>query len=241
MQYLCLVIQRDITRAQNINRELAAFGFRPHHVTTIRLALQVTRQWRFDVALVDADCFPEPHLVELLAAMRDAKLPIIVSSDATDESVHIRRLEDGATGLVSKSNSLRLIALRLRKIAELRRQEVRDLPQHVELGPLRIDTRRARASVGGEPLEVSSRQLEILLTLATRPGEFVQRQDFSSSSRYSSDEGSRSLDMHVSRLRAKLRQAGCDALRIHTVHGLGYTMCCSEEDADVDGVSTLNA
>jgi DNA-binding response OmpR family regulator len=108
------------------------------------------------------------------------------------------------------------------------------------VGPLLIDTRRAKVSVQEAPLELSSRQFEILLLLATRAGEFVHRQDFAATSRHPGEEGSRSVDMHVSRIRSKLRQMGRSGLCIYTVHGLGYCLSYKEEeDSTIEQATTL--
>ncbi len=239
MHFLCLVIQSDPALARATNRGLEPYGLRPYHVNTIKSALRVIRQWRFDVVLLDGDGFGD-RVPDMLTLLRDTNVPIVVSSGPFDEETQLRRLEQGATAMVPKLESMRLTALRLRKLAELRRHETNDLPAEVRLGPLLIDTRRARASVQGAPLELSSRQFEILLLLATRPGEFVHRQDFTSTSRHSGEEGSRSVDMHVSRIRSKLRQMGRSGLCIYTVHGLGYCLSYKEEDSTAEQAATLS-
>jgi DNA-binding response OmpR family regulator len=236
MHFLCLVIQSDPVLAGATHRGLDLYGLRPYHVASAKSALAALRQWRFDVVLLDADGFGE-GVADLLAQLRETTVPIVVSSSRFDEETQIRRLEQGATALVARLEPMRLTALRLRKLAELRRDEARDLPLEVRLGPLLIDTRRARASVQGRPLELSSRQFEILLRLATRPGEFVHRKDFASSARHPGEEGSRSVDMHVSRIRSKLREAGTSGLLIYTVHGLGYCLSFDEERSVVEQAS----
>jgi DNA-binding response OmpR family regulator len=239
MHYLCLVIQGEPVLASATHRVLELYGLRPYHVKTIKSALSVVRQWRFDVGLLDADSFGD-QVAAMLTLLRETQVPIVVSSSRFDEETQLRRLEQGATALVATQESMRLTALRLRKLAELRRDDTVDLPAEVRLGSLLIDTRRARASVHDRPLELSSRQFEILLLLATRPGEFVHRQDFASTSRHAGDEGSRSVDMHVSRIRSKLRDMGRSGLFIYTVHGLGYCLSCKEEDQTVEQARTLS-
>ena len=228
MHFLCLIIRIDPVLAGSTNRVLELYGLRPYHVDSIETALSALRQWRFDAVLLDADSVGE-RVSEMLTLLRETQVPIVVSSIPCDEETQFRRLEQGATATAAKLEPMRLTALRLRKLAELRRHETSSLPAEVRLGPLLIDTRRAAASVGERPLELSPRQFEILLLLATRPGEFVHRQEFASSARHSGDEGSRSVDMHVSRIRSKLRALACSGLFIHTVHGLGYCLSFKEE------------
>jgi DNA-binding response OmpR family regulator len=241
MQFLCLVVQRDIVSAQEINRGLARAGLRPYHVSAIKPALSAVRQWCFDVAMLDAEGFTAQQVFDVLAALRETRVPVVVSLSAPDEASQIRHLEQGATTLVGKPDSLRVTALRLRKLAELRRQDARGMPEQVQVGPLLIDSRRARASIDGVALELSSRQFGILLLLATRAGEFVHRQEFISTARHPGEEGSRSVDMHVSRIRAKLRQAGSEGLAIYTVHSLGYSLCYRSEDSTTGEMLALSA
>ncbi len=231
MHFLCLVIQSDPALARATNRGLEAYGLKPYHVNTIKSAVGVLGQWRFDVVMLDADGFGD-RVPDMLTLLRETNVPIVVSSSALEEDAQIRQLEHGATALVTKPASIRLTALRLRKLAELGHQDLREVSPEVRLGPLLIDTRRARASVNDTPLELTARQFEILLLLATRAGEFVHRQDIASTSRHSSGEGSRSIDMHISRLRSKLRDARQSGLRIHTVYGLGYCLSYKDEQAN---------
>jgi two-component system OmpR family response regulator len=231
--FLCLVIQGDPFVARATHRVLELYGLRPYHVRTLASAVSVARQWRFDVVLLDADSFGD-RVADMLTLLRETQVPIVVSSSPFDEETQLRRLEQGATATVPKVGSMRLTALRLRKLAELGHHDTHDLSAEVRLGPLLIDTRRARASVHDRPLELSSRQLEILLLLATRSGEFVHRQDFASTSRHGGEEGRRSVDMHVSRIRCRLREMGRSGLFIHTVHGLGYCLSYTAEETTVE-------
>ena len=107
------------------------------------------------------------------------------------------------------------------------------MPTIVRLGPLAIDTRRSRASLADAPMDLSLRQFEILLLLAVRAGEFVHRQDIANTLRQGREEGSRSIDMHISRIRRKLQESGPNGLAIGTVYGLGY--CLTFETTNVVG------
>ena len=90
---------------------------------------------------------------------------------------------------------------------------------------------RATASVGDAPLALTTGEFELLLLLASRPGEFVHRDTIGRTlgSAASAGEGRRSADMHVCRIRKKLRDAGARTLRVETVYGRGY--CLRFEEA----------
>ena len=231
MHYLCLVIQSDATSAHLTNAGLSAYGLKPYHVTSIESAVDVVGQWKFDVVMLDADGF-ESSVPEMLEALRDCQVPVVVSSSCSDEEdFQISQLEHGATSLVLKSASVRLTALRLRRLAELRRHGTNEVPTTLHLGPLVVDTRRSKASICDTPMDLSSRQFEILLLLTTRAEEFVHRQDIASAIRQGREESSRSIDMHISRIRRKLRIAGDGSISIRTVYGLGYCLTTSAAES----------
>ena len=89
------------------------------------------------------------------------------------------------------------------------------------------------ASVDGVDLKLSSSPFEILLLLATRTGDSVHRQEIAERLRQGRGDGSRSIDMHISRIRRRLREAGEDGLNIHTIFGRGYSL--TYRDATVGG------
>jgi DNA-binding response OmpR family regulator len=233
MVYLCLVVQQDATAARATNGALEKFGLKPYNVQTLTSALSILGQWRFDIVLIDADGFGD-RVLHLLSDLAKSRLPIVVSSSAKDEDAQIHLLELGATECVSKPSSIRLVALRLRRLAEIQRQKPPDVAPEVRLGPLLLDTHRVRASVSGVPLELTTRQFDFLLLLALRAGEFVHRQTIATTIRLRSDEGSRSIDMLVSRIRRKLREAGDARLSIHTIYGRGYSLAFASDPSIAD-------
>ena len=103
-----------------------------------------------------------------------------------------------------------------------------DQPQElteVRFGPLRLDPRRASASIGTTPITLTAGEFELLLVLASRPGELVHRQAIARTFGHAqSSDARRSADMHVCRIRKKLRDAGGHALQVETVYGRGYLL-----------------
>lgn len=228
MFYLCLVVQADEAIAKVTNRSLEASGIKPYSVQSIASALSIIRQWRFDVVLFDADGFGE-RTPRMLAELRKTRLPVLAISSESDEQEQIRMFESGATEFVAKPTSLRLTAIRLQRLVDLQREKPADVPPEIRLGPLLLDTRRALASVGPNDLALTTRQFDLLLLLTVRSGEFVHRQAIASALGQRSNEGSRSTDMLISRIRRKLREAGDDRLQVLTVHGRGYCLRYSQE------------
>ena len=96
----------------------------------------------------------------------------------------------------------------------------------VSLGELRLDPRREAAFYGDRPLALTGGEFELLLLLAARPGGYVHRGTIMRSLRRSGAGGEprRSADMHVCRIRRKLREAGASSLALETIHGRGYAL-----------------
>jgi DNA-binding winged helix-turn-helix (wHTH) protein len=143
-----------------------------------------------------------------------------------------------APEVIVKPASPRLIAAKLHRLVEIANERPGaagdERRKVVRLGALRLDPRRAAASVGDVPLALTTGEFELLL-LASRPGEFVHRDTIArtlGSPASGAGEGRRSADMHVCRIRKKLRDAGAHSLRVETVYGRGYCLRLEEEVAE---------
>lgn len=227
MFHICLVLQADPALARETCRGLESSGLKAYHVQSLAAGMSIMAQWSFDVVLMDADGFGA-RVPDILSELHKTRLPILVMVSDADEPLQIRMLEAGATELAPKPSALRLTALRLRKLADIQRQKPPDVPAEVRLGPLVLDTKRAAASVGGMPLELTNRQFDLLLLLTVRRGEFVHRESIAATLRQRGAEASRSTDMIICRIRRKLRESGEDRLTINTVHGRGYCLLFTE-------------
>ena len=94
------------------------------------------------------------------------------------------------------------------------------------LGELRLDPRRAEAFYRDRSLALTGGEFELLLLLAGRSDSFVHRGTIMRSLGRAGAAGEprRSADMHVCRIRRKLREAGASSLALETIHGQGYAL-----------------
>jgi two-component system, OmpR family, response regulator RstA len=236
---LCLIVAADAAIAPAFNRDFDALGFKPYKVETFVSAFGLIRQWQFDALIVDGDGYGE-SLLHALPELRDcSNAPIVLLWSDTGERRQIEALQGGATEIIAKPASPRLIAAKLHRLVEIAQErpsgagdERRNI---VRLGTLRLDPRRAAASVGDKPLALTTGEFELLLLLASRPGEFVHRDTIArtlGSPSAGAGEGRRSADMHICRIRKKLRDAGARSLRVDTVYGRGYCLRLEPDVAD---------
>lgn len=227
MLYLCLIIQKD-SSAQAHTKLLESVGLKPYTVSSIRAGMNLLLQWRFDLVALDAHGFGD-DLHHTLVALQRSNLPVVVVNSGADEDEQIRLLEHGATEVQSVSMSAKSLGMRLRKLAELRGERPTNVSPIVRLGPLTLDTQEITASVNSQPLDLTGQQFELLLLLVTKAGEFVHRQTIASTLRSQRGAGSRSIDMHVVRIRQKLRSTGEMGLAVRTIRGQGYSLTFDEQ------------
>lgn len=235
MPYSCLIIECDSEFAAAATRELPGFGFKPFLAHTSESALALVQQWRFDAAVVDADGFGPGYVHVLRRLQPEFRSPVVLLSQPQDERNQILSLECGATEIVDKPASPRLLAAKMRRLIEVGGREAEADAQQVRLGPLTMHARRGLTTVGEVALRLTMHQFELLFLLASRPGQFVDRETIAMHLRGTPEEIGRSADVHVYRIRRKFREHGIDCLRLDTVYGRGYALSLDEGDSQGSG------
>lgn len=169
---------------------------------------------------------------ELCEKLREhVDTPIIVISNVEDEADRVRLLESGGVDdYVAKPFSPRELVARMR--AHIRRARGKTGPQReLRVGPLSIDRSAMRASLRDRPLVLTTYEFQLLKTLAERAGRVVSREVVVDTVRGSADEAfDRSVDIHISHLRAKLGDDPRNPRFIKTVRGAGYMLATQADD-----------
>ncbi len=154
-----------------------------------------------------------------------SRVPIIMVSARNSEIDAVVGLEIGADDYVSKPFRLRELIARVR--AALRRtpsEEIRgDRAEVVEVGDVRIDTVRHEVVVRSEQVSIPLKEFELLELLMANAGRVLTRDtliDRVWGSNYFGD--TKTLDVHVKRLRSRIEQDPAVPSRIVTVRGVGY-------------------
>jgi DNA-binding response OmpR family regulator len=98
-------------------------------------------------------------------------------------------------------------------------------PEMQRFGDVAVDFRRMTATRGGEPLDLSPREFAILACLAARRGEVVTREQLLQVVwGYETLPLTRTVDMHIAKLRRKIEPDPAEPTVIVTVHGAGYRL-----------------
>jgi DNA-binding response OmpR family regulator len=165
-------------------------------------------------------------LRKLRANRKSAQVPIIIISAKGDESDIVVGLELGADDYVAKPFNMSILIARINAL--LRRFQVSDVPQKlVSAGPIEIDTDRLRVTVDGEPVSLTRTEFGILYALVTAKGRVLTRNQLINEAIGSNAiVANRTIDVHITSLRAKLGKA---KELVETVRGVGYRYSVVEE------------
>jgi DNA-binding response OmpR family regulator len=151
------------------------------------------------------------------------RVGLIVISARADEIDRVTALELGADDYLAKPFGPREVVARCRAL--LRRLHRDTAASVVSIGDLEIDLDRFEARIAGESIDLTAKEIQLLVALARTPGRLITREELAEEV-WGTNIGlvSRSIDVHLSSLRRKL---GDDARRpryIQTVHGLGFRL-----------------
>ena len=232
---LCLILSADAPHVSALQSHLKAQGLKLYGARDFGSARLILEQWRFDAVLCDGEGNePDATLDTVRSLRREQRAPIVVLAPPGNEEALIASLAAGATELIARTASPRLIALKLLRLIELGAGANDAERFAVSLGELRLDPRREEAVFRDRALPLTGGEFELLLLLAARPNGFVHRDTIKRTlGRASSGESRRSADMHVCRIRRKLREAGASSLALETVYGHGYALRLRDDAVDL--------
>ncbi|MGH7392189.1 MAG: response regulator [Candidatus Rokuibacteriota bacterium] len=198
-------------------------GYRCRTASTGPQALAEARASRPDLVVLDL-MLPEMDGLDvcrrLRADPRTAQLPIIMLTAKADEVDRVVGLEIGADDYVAKPFSPKELVARVRAV--LRRGRSRADAAVLRAGHITVDPARHAVEVGGARVELTPKEFDLLHALMEASGRVLSREhllDHVWGYARAGEVESRTVDVHVRRLRAKL---GDEGRRIATVKGVGY-------------------
>ena len=234
MSTTILLVEDDLSIAENVALALAREGLECRHVALAQEALAQLRVGGVDLVILDVG-LPDGNGFDLCRTLRGfSEVPIIFLSARTDEIDRVVGLEIGADDYVPKPFSPRELAARVKSILRRSRRAVEipaaapaSSPPSELAAPRRlieVDPERARVWCRGVALELSRSEYLILKTLAARPERVFSRGELMDAAGLAEASLERSVDTHIKSLRAKLAAAAPDADPIRTHRGLGYSL-----------------
>jgi DNA-binding response OmpR family regulator len=217
---LVLVAEDEAAIAELAAMYLTRDGFGVHIESDGLAALAAVRRLRpvavvLDIGLSGMDG------IEICKTMRTDGdwTPVLFVTARDDELDRLLGLEIGADDYLTKPFSPRELAARVRTVL---RRSAGSLPpaETYSAGGTRVDVIRRRVWAGEAEIALTSTEFDLLAHLLRRPGQvFTREQLLSSVWGYSASAGTRTVDVHIAQLRAKLG----DESPLRTVRGIGYS------------------
>jgi DNA-binding response OmpR family regulator len=187
-------------------------------------AERIVSQQRFDLILLDL-MLPQISGEQLCTRWRQQGLqtPIIMVTAKGLERERVVGLDLGADDYVTKPFSLEELLARIKAV--LRRTDPgRSVGQAFAFGGWQVDVAALKAMQGRAAVELSPREAQIILYFAANPNRVVSREELYEKVWHDqmTDLGTRTVDMHVAKLRSKIEADCANPIIIKTVRGAGY-------------------
>ncbi len=218
-----LLIEDDQRIRQALATRLAERG---HHVESTAKAMEgVQRAVEGDADVVVLDLgLPDVDGADALQMIRAvSEVPVIVATARDDQDEIVRIFDAGADDYVIKPYSTDHLEARIRAL--LRRAGPVEESGRLVIGGLVIDTDAHEVALDGTPLELSSKEFDLLAYLAERPGKMIGKRELLAAVwRQPYGGADKTVDVHLSWLRKKLGETAAEPRYIHTRRGIGVKL-----------------
>ena len=214
------IVEDDPVLADGLARSLPAADYAVDGTADGGEADHVLASQNFDLVILDVG-LPKLDGFEVLRRLRPrgSRVPVLVLTAHDALGDRVRGLDLGADDYLTKPFDLPELEARVRALIRRGQSGGSSLITH---GALTLDIAGRRATLAGEPLELSARELGVLEVLMLRSGRVVNKEQLAEEL-YGWDEevGPNAIEVYVHRLRRKLEPSG---VSIRTIRGLGYLL-----------------
>jgi DNA-binding response OmpR family regulator len=232
MEHKILIVEDDPTLLETLEYNLARQDYDVTRAADGVTGLALARQERPDLIVLDI-MLPGLDGLEVCRILRqEMNVPILMLTARAEEIDKIVGLEVGADDYMTKPFSMRELLVRvkamLRRVRLIReeveaKEEAQASDQRLAFGDLSVDLMRREVTWQGQPVRLKPKEYDLLVFLARNRGMALSRDlilervwgwDY--------DGGTRTVDVHVRWLRAKIEADPAKPSRIVTVRGVGY-------------------
>ena len=217
---LVLVVEDETTIADLLRLYLTREGYGVHVERDGRAGLAAARSLSPVAIILDVG-LPEIDGTEVCRRLRadDDWVPVLFCTARDDEIDRVLGLELGADDYITKPFSPREVVARVKSV--LRRTDGPATAQApLSLGAVHVDRTTRRVTVDGVDVDLTATEFDLLAHLMRSPGRVFSREQLLSEVwGYAAVVGTRTVDVHVAQVRAKLG----DASPVRTVRGVGYS------------------
>jgi two-component system phosphate regulon response regulator OmpR len=219
-----LIVDDDRRIRDLLSRYLAHEGYR---VTTANNAAEARAKLNgmdFDLLILDV-MMPGENGLDLARSLRQSSgVPILVLSARGEPEMRIKGLEIGVDDYVAKPFEPRELSLRVASILKRAQPPAPAAAESVRFGDFVFHIARRELKRGDEVVHLTDRERDMLVVLATHPGETVPRMALAGSG---NPVNERAVDVQINRLRRKIERDPTNPLIVQTVRGIGYRLVVS--------------
>jgi len=225
-----LMIEDDESLSAMVGEYLGARGIEVTAKSEAESGLELLKRGDFDALILDV-MLPDLDGFEVCRRVRaESNLPILMLTARGEDTDRIVGLELGADDYLPKPFNPRELLARLRAI--LRRSATpKTSSRSLRFGRLEIDRDARTVRVEGEEKSLTGHQFDLLCALAENAGRVLSREALMNHLRgHGLDAFDRSIDVHISRIRAAIEDDPRRPRRVITVRGAGYVFAQKQDD-----------
>ena len=220
-----LTVEDDESIRRGIVDALEYAGYEVLQAGDGETGMKMAVQRSYDLLLLDL-VLPGPSGLDILRAVRATRptQPVIILTAKGEEADRVEGLRDGADDYVVKPFSVKELLARVEAVLRRSPERPTDLQQvAVQCGTIDFARREIRY-MDATRVELSEKEAEVLRYLVTNAGRAIARDELLSNVWRISPKGvsTRTIDMHIARLREKLRDDSAEPRVLLTVRGKGY-------------------
>jgi len=220
-----LVVEDDEAMAVALRDGFEYEGYEVVRAADGEEGLSLARSESPDLVILDV-MLPKMNGLDVCQRLRSEgnQVPIIMLTARGQEIDKVLGLKLGADDYVTKPFSFMELLARLEAVLRRSGGQAALTPGSViRFGDVTVDFERHEAAKGGEPLELTPRELRLLRFLVEHQGQVVSREQLLDGVwGYETIPFTRTVDTHIAKLRKKIEDEPSDPRFIVTVHGLGY-------------------
>jgi two-component system, OmpR family, response regulator RegX3 len=220
------LLEDESEQIERISRLLDAAGHRVHSFARGRALLSSLRSETFELVILDWEV-PGMSGLDVLRAIRARVGPperVLFLTHRDSEADVVEALQAGADDFLIKPARDRELLARIEALGR-RAQGSAQPSESIELPPFRIDRANHRVERDGKPLELTRREFEVASLLFCNLGQVLSRGHIMEAVwGQSAATNTRTVDMHVSRVRQVLGLSAAIGLRLTAIYGFGYRL-----------------
>jgi two-component system, OmpR family, phosphate regulon response regulator OmpR len=222
------LIEDDLRLAEMVSSYLGEAGFSVTHAASGNAGVALAGRDAFDALILDL-MLPDIDGLEVCRRIRArAGTPILMLTARGDAMDRVVGLEMGADDYLPKPFEPRELLARIKAI--LRRRGGEEAREVLRFGRLEIDPGALEVRLDGEARTLTSHQFALLLVLARHAGRVMSREAIMDLLRNERLEAfDRSIDVHISRIRAAIEDNPKKPRRVITVRGAGYVFAKAQD------------